>query len=205
MLKKITDGIAAGILIAAGGSVFLACENKIAGAVLFSVALICICFRGYSLFTGKVCYLLKDHSSPAFGTLLFGLCGNAIATLLSGLALGYANPVIGKAAKDVCEAKLSGQSIPQTLIRAIFCGVMIYLSVEIFKQKGTTIGILFCIPTFILSGFEHSIADMFYFSAAKSFSLPTLVFLLTVLAGNAVGGLLLPFLESIQPKGQPKK
>ena len=57
MLKKIASGIAAGICICLGGAVFLAVEKRIVGAVLFSVALLCICMKGYALFTGKVGFL----------------------------------------------------------------------------------------------------------------------------------------------------
>ena len=43
MRKAICNSIAAGIFIGIGGSVFLAIENKIVGAVFFTVALLCIC------------------------------------------------------------------------------------------------------------------------------------------------------------------
>lgn len=46
--------VCAGLLIAIGGSVFLSCENRYIGAMLFSVALLCICYRGYYLYTGKI-------------------------------------------------------------------------------------------------------------------------------------------------------
>ncbi len=58
MLNKILSGISAGILISIGGSVFLACDNKYVGAVMFSVALLCICLKGYSLYTGKIGFIL---------------------------------------------------------------------------------------------------------------------------------------------------
>ena len=59
MVKKdLLYGLAAGILIGIGGTVFLACENKIVGAVLFSVALLCICLRGYALYTGKIGFIV---------------------------------------------------------------------------------------------------------------------------------------------------
>ena len=73
MLKLTIDGIKAGIMIAIGGSVFLACENRYIGAILFSVALLCICLKGYSLFTGKVGYLPENHSKEAVKILLCGL------------------------------------------------------------------------------------------------------------------------------------
>ena len=40
MLKTVFGAISAGIMIAIGGSVFLSCDSKYVGAVLFSVALL---------------------------------------------------------------------------------------------------------------------------------------------------------------------
>ena len=77
MLKLIIDGIKAGIMIAIGGSVFLSCESRYVGAVLFSVALLSICLKGYSLFTGKVGYIPEKHDKEAVRVLLLGLLGNA--------------------------------------------------------------------------------------------------------------------------------
>ena len=60
-------------------------------------------------------------------------------------------------------------------------------------------GILFCIPVFILSGFEHSIADMFYFSLAGTvFQGRSLLFLLLVVLGNSLGGLFIPCLQGLR-------
>ena len=56
--KHFFSGISAGLLVGIGGAVFLACESRIAGAVLFSVALVGICLLGLSLFTGRVGYLV---------------------------------------------------------------------------------------------------------------------------------------------------
>ena len=98
--------------------------------------------------------------------------------------------------------EISRKSVGQTLIRAAFCGVMVYLSVCIYRDQRSPLGILFCIPTFVLSGFEHSIADLFY-AAAGCVSGPMAVFILAVLAGNAAGGLLLPALARPRKKEKP--
>ena len=203
-IKKITDGIMAGLLIAVGGCVFLNSADKVVGAIFFSVALLCICMRGYSLFTGKICYIPANHSKEAFSVLLLGLLGNAIATILVGWAVRYAIPSIGAAAETVCAAKLT-QEFLHTLIRGILCGTMVYLSVAIYREKNTPIGILFCIPTFILSGFEHSIADIFYFAASGMVSLKAFGFLWTVILGNVLGGMLLPVMENIGKKKEQAK
>ena len=46
----------AGVFIGIGGTVFLSCENRYVGAVLFSVGLLAICCMGLFLFTGRVGY-----------------------------------------------------------------------------------------------------------------------------------------------------
>ena len=202
MLKLIIDGIKAGIMIAIGGSVFLSCENRYIGAILFSVALLCICLKGYSLFTGKVGYLPENHSKEAVKILLCGLLGNIVSTILLGYAVSFANPALGEAAKVICEAKLSQEAL-QTFIRAFFCGVLMYMAVSTFREKGTLAGIFFCVPVFILSGFEHSIANMFYFGASGMINMDSIIYLAVVIAGNSVGGMAMPILN-ILGKGEPK-
>ena len=202
MLKLIIDGIKAGIMIAIGGSVFLSCENRYIGAILFSVALLCICLKGYSLFTGKVGYLPENHSKEAFKILLCGLLGNIVSTVLLGYAVSFANPALGEAAKVICEAKLSQEAL-QTFVRAFFCGVLMYMAVSTYREKGTLAGIFFCVPVFILSGFEHSIANMFYFGASGIINMDSIIYLAVVIAGNSVGGMAMPILN-ILGKGEPK-
>ena len=194
MLKKFLSGISAGVLISIGGCVYLSCENRYIGAVLFSVALICICMKGYSLYTGKIGFIPADHSADAVSGLLLGLAGNAASVTVSGVLLSFAIPDIASAAAEACAAKLT-QQLLQTAVRAFFCGILMYLAVSIYREKNTAVGIIFCIPVFILSGFEHSIADMFYFSAAGAFGFREALFILIVVLGNTFGAMLLPLLN----------
>lgn len=197
VINALLGGISAGILISIGGCVYLACDNKYVGAVLFSVALLCICIKGYVLFTGKVGYIVESHKKDDVTALFAGLLGNSIATALCGLAARYAIPTSAVTAETVCVAKLDQEPL-QTLIRAIFCGVLMYLAVSIYKEKSTVAGIVFCVPVFILSGFEHSIANMFYFSAGGNFTLQAAVYLIIVVIGNSLGGMLLPILKKAE-------
>ena len=199
MLNKILSGICAGILISIGGSVFLACDNKYVGAVMFSVALLSICLKGYSLYTGKIGFIPEKHDKEAFSVLLLGLLGNLIGTVACGYAIRYALPSLGDVAEKICTIKLE-QALPQTLIRGLFCGVLMYLAVSIFRDKQKVIGILFCIPVFILAGFEHSVADMFYFAASGIVSVQAFVFIMMVVLGNTIGGMLLPVLMKAEKK-----
>ena len=198
MLRKVTSGVAAGILVSIGGAVFLSCDNRYVGAVLFSVALLCICLKGYSLFTGRVGYIPEQHDRETVSALFLGLLGNFIGTLICGLLARFAVPAIGTAAETACAARLT-QAPLQTLVRGLFCGMLMYLAVSTYREKNTPLGILFCIPVFILCGFEHSIADMFYFTASGIVSLRAFAFIWIVILGNALGGMLLPV---IAPTGK---
>lgn len=201
--RDLTLGVIAGILIGIGGSVYLACDNKYIGAVLFSVALLCICMRGFALFTGKVGFIVTSHRRADFSALLLSLGGNLIGTLASGLAVRFALPALGEKALSLCEGKLA-QTVPETLVRAVFCGILMYLAVVIWRENRSPLGILFCVPVFILSGFEHSIANMFYFSASGIVSIEAFVYLWIVILGNAAGGMLIPALLLLcrqNPKG----
>ena len=208
ILQNIVNGILAGIMIAIGGSVFLACYDKASlvsraiGAFFFSVALLCICCKGYSLYTGKIGFIPEKHDKEAFSVLLWGLLGNLVATVVFGFAIRYAIPNVGTMAEVICNAKLE-QAWWQTLIRGVLCGVLMYLAVSLYRDKKTIAGILFCVPVFILAGFEHSVANMFYFAAAGNFfSLDVIVYLLIVVVGNTIGGMLMPLLAMVKPKAQ---
>lgn len=203
ILRKTLSGISAGILISIGGCVYLACDNKYVGALLFCVALVCICYKGYSLFTGKVGYLAEKCGKEEISVLFLGLLGNVIGTSLCSAAISYAFPAYSEKAAEMCAAKLT-QTFGGTAIRAIFCGVLMYLAVSIFRDRDKVIGILLCIPVFILSGFEHSIADMFYFAVSGTVSLRAFGFIWTVIAGNAVGALILPFINKSGKKETKK-
>lgn len=201
MLRKTFDGIAAGICISLGGSVFLACmsDHKYIGAVLFSVALLCICLKGYSLYTGKIGFIVLNHKKEDFSVLLLGLLGNAIGTIACGYLIRYGITSLGDAAETICTAKLE-QTFLSTLIRGLFCGVLMYLAVSIFKDGKNITGIVFCIPVFIVSGFEHSIADIFYFACSGIVSLKALGFVWTVILGNTIGAVILPLITDILKK-----
>ncbi len=193
VIKNLMLGIVAGILISIGGSVFLASDNKYAGAVLFTVALLCICIRGYGLYTGKIGFLVLSHKKEDISSTFLALLGNFIGTLVCGLAVRFAIPALGDKALEMCTLKLA-QTFPSTLIRGIFCGILMYLAVAIYRENKNIVGILFCVPVFIISGFEHSIADLFYFSASGIVSIQATGFLWTVILGNTIGGMLIPAL-----------
>ena len=206
VLSRVANGILAGIMISIGGSVFLACFGdgsvlyRAIAAFFFTIALLCICLKGYSLYTGKIGFIPEKHDREAVSILLWGLLGNILATAICGLAVRYAIPYLETVAVTACAAKLT-QAWWQTLIRGIFCGILMFIAVSVYRDKNTVSAILFCVPVFILSGFEHSIANMFYFAVSGDFfSVRGAVYLALVVLGNSLGAVMMPLLAAIRPK-----
>lgn len=191
------DSVLAGIMISLGGTVFLACENRYVGAVFFSVGLFATCARGLPLFTGRSGYLLESLPTSLYMLVLIWVC-NFVGSAAVGIGVAYAHPAFAEKAAGLCAAKLT-QSIPATLFLGVMCGLLVYIAVDHYKTctdgMGKYLGILLCVPVFILSGFEHIVADMFYFAVGGVLfsALPqTLFYLLFVTIGNVAGTLILP-------------
>ena len=205
-MKKTIDGVLAGMSISIGGAAFLMCyeDNKYIGALLFCIGLLSVCWFGFSLYTGKIGFILEAHSKEDISVLLLGLLGNAIGAIACGYLLAYAIPQIGNTAKILAEAKLA-QGYFKGFLRGIFCGILIYVAVYIFKSKKTPLGIILGIPAFIISGYEHSIADMFYFAASGVASIEAFGYIMLIVLGNSVGGLVIPALQLLSKVTFKKK
>ncbi|MBQ5361947.1 MAG: formate/nitrite transporter family protein, partial [Clostridia bacterium] len=141
-------GIASGIMVGIGGTVYLSCENKVVGAVLFSVALLVICLLGLYLYTGKIGLFIEKPDKMSAFALPVGLAGNAVGAVLTGLGAALVKPALIEKAKVICDAKLEGGML-RGLVAAVFCGILMYAAVKTYDAKGTLVGIIFCIPTFI--------------------------------------------------------
>ncbi len=199
ILKRIASGIASGVLIGIGGTVYLCTGKTEFGAVMFSVALLCICYKGFSLFTGKVGYLAHSRTKEDLSVLFCGLAGNVIGAGATAVLvkIGYGGKYLPFAA-ETARAKL--EQLPyETLMRAFMCGILMYMAVSIFKNKNSPLGILFCIPTFILCGFEHSIADVYYLFAGAAegadYFLKAVLFSALAVAGNSAGAVFIALFD----------
>lgn len=192
--------IAAGVMIGVGGSVYLSCESAPVGALFFALGLFTICNYGFALFTGKAGYLLQNPPSFAVDLLVIWL-GNLVGTGLMGSLVRYVKPALAERALGLWEAK-TGQAAPTALLLAMACGLLMYVAVDNFRQGKSPLsqylGIFLCVPVFILCGFEHSIADMYYFFLAKGVSWvasPSLATILLYSLGNVLGALFLPLIQ----------
>ena len=201
MKKTFLYGVLAGICISIGGAAFLALDNKVLGALFFVVGLFTICTFGFNLFTGKICYVFENDRAYGLGLPVIW-AGNLVGCLLVAglLSLTRVAPAFTEKAQAMAEVKL-GDSLLSIFILAIFCNLLIYIAVDGFKNNphelGKYLALFFGVMVFILCGFEHCVANMFYLSMAGAWSLRAVVFILINTAGNAVGGWIIPVCKMI--------
>ncbi len=193
IIKDFVLAILAGISIACGCTIYMLCENKIVGALFFTLGLFLVLTRGYNLFTGKIAYV-PDKKPIYILEMIWMWLGNFIGSAITaGMILLTKLNTLKQIAQTITENKLSQTPI-SAFVMATFCGMVIYWAVENFKTNphefGKYIGLLFLIPFFIICGFEHCVANMMYFLLANSFTAKTLLYLLIITAGNTTGSII---------------
>lgn len=197
-------GVIGGMMIGVGGVVFLSCENKLTGAIFFSLGLMTIIARGMLLFTGKAGYAAEQPVSY-LGFLGMVWLGNFAGTAIVGLTMratrvgeALAERALGLWATKAADGPLS------ILILAFFCGVLMFVAVDTYKTFPNDFGKVFivvvCVVVFILCGFEHCIANMFYGWIAGAWNLHNLLWLLLMSVGNLLGGMFLPLVKRLTEK-----
>lgn len=196
-LKTLILAIVGGFAIGIGGVIFLSLENKMVGAFMFTVGLYTICAHGLNLFTGKIGYILENKSSYLIDLALIWL-GNFIGTFISAqMVLQTRIAKIQEVAQTICDVKCN-DSYMSLFILAIFCGFLMFVAVDGYKRLQNPILLFICVATFILCGFEHCIADMFYFSLANMWNGNTILMILIITLGNAVGSVFIPAIKFIK-------
>jgi formate/nitrite transporter len=223
--KLILLAVIAGAYIGIGGYLYLVVSsdaskyigvgigNLISG-MAFSLGLILVVLGGAELFTGNSlitvsCMAGRVKASGLLKNWALVYVGNLIGSLIVvGLILAsgaYANNggVIAERAVLVATNKVNLAPL-DAFFRGILCNWLVCLAVWLaFSAEDTTGKILACIfpiATFVASGFEHSIANMFLIPLGMGISkgsVPTLTFmglignLIPVTLGNIVGGAIL--------------
>lgn len=201
--KIFISSILAGLCIGFGGIAFLSIENKTVGALFFTVGLFCVCGFGLHLFTGKVCYTFNESLSYALTLPLIWL-GNLAGTGIAAFAVRFSRiSAISQRAASLCEVKL-GDSLLSLFILGVLCNIFIYIGVDGYKncphETGKYLSLFFGVMVFILCGFEHCVADMFYFWLSGMWSLKAVLCLIIITLGNFAGGVLFPVVRRFLAK-----
>ena len=184
-LKTIIGSIWAGIAISIGGIAFLVTKQ----AIFFPIGLLIVCVYHLNLFTGKVPYAEVSHI-PKLMTIVIG---NIIGAFLVGFIISYSKPSLTSVATEICEKKLIERW--EIIPLAILCNILIFVAVDNFKNHQISLTyrviVLWMSTTlFVVCGFEHCVANAFYFGVARIINWNVLIFLISNIIFNAVGGII---------------
>lgn len=174
--------VLASILIGFGVAVLLFLGNPL-GPILFAFGLMGVCYLQADLYTGKAGYYWKDKKANLATILILNLA----AGYTFGLLLGYSSPQLIPVALE----KIASWDFSMSFfIRSMFCGMIMYICVDIFK-RGSYVGILYGVPLFIFCGFQHCIANVIVLGVAQSWSWT----LILAIIGNLVGSMIINVLS----------
>lgn len=173
--------IYAGFMIGIGGIIYLSVENKVLGSLLFSFGLSTIVTQGFYLFTGKIGFVKKWVELV---DMLVTIIGNCIGSFVAAFLANAAHLKIDSS--ELVNKKLDN-NILNVFLLSIFCGVMMYLAIDNYNKSKNIVFVIAPVMIFILSGFEHSVANMFYFHLAGAYSLKSAGYICVMLLGNAIG------------------
>ena len=180
-VQMFLKAVYAGFMIGIGGIVYLSVENKVVGSLLFSFGLLTIVTQGFFLYTGKVGFVKSFKELLDMPVII---AGNYVGTLLAAILANGAGLKISTG--NLVDAKL-GNTMGCVFLLSVLCGVMMYLAIDNYTRTKNFIFIIAPVMIFILSGFEHSIANMFYFHLAGDYSRRAFGYLLVMVVGNGVG------------------
>ena len=184
--KIFVSSILAGIAISIGCTAFLFTEK----AIYFPIGLFIVCFFGLYLFTGKVPYAKDKQDLPMLGITFVG---NMIGAILTGIVIRCAKPALIEKAAGLCKTKLGeGYAL---IPLAILCNVLIFVAVDVYKNTNADpifrfAGLWMATTVFVICGFEHCVANAFYFALAGMTGSGPVAYILLNMVFNAVGGLL---------------
>ena len=204
-LSLVVDGILSGIIVCIGCSVYLNCDNKALGALLFSFGLFVIIVFRLGLFTGKAGYMAvrgKEYIPDVFITLIANFIGNITGSFIIG-ATRFGS-IYAQKASGILAPKLN-DNILSSFILSFFCGIMMYIAVEGFERCaksqnyiGTVLAIIMPVMIFVFCNFNHSIADFAFFSISKFHNAKAAaLYFPVIITGNALGGMMLPFCKKL--------
>ena len=190
--------IFAGIVIGIGCTCY--CLNySIIGAILFSVGLLSVIFYGFKLFTGKAgLFATKDIALISLCRIWLGnLIGIFIMCFIVSFAPGY--ETIVESAQIIMAARAKAGYLGCFFL-AIPCGMLMYMAVTAKQDAMKVLYVMLCVMGFIMGGFYHCIADMFYIIMGMD-SWKCVLFTIPVTLGNFVGCNLIPWGNKICGKG----
>ena len=177
--------IFAGILISLGGIAYLK-VGGLSGALLFAFGLASVVNYKLPLFTGRAGFV--ELNANGLMELFVTWLGNLVGCALIGTFVGGGDAVLRECSAFAISTRYCF-GISHVFFSGVLCGIIMTTAVK-FASKGEYIPLLLGVPLFILCGFSHSIADLFYLSAMPchvQVDFNIVVAYLAVFLGNFVG------------------
>ena len=182
--KMLLLGIFAGIFIAFGGfasqmishSIDSVGVAKFAGAAVFPVGLMFVVMGGAELFTGNnlMAVALLDRKIKIQGMLknwLFVYIGNLIGSVIFAVMI-YGSGLLNTSSMKLGAVAVNGayqritMGFGPAIIRGILCNITVVLAVWLATSAKDIVSKIwacwFPIMLFVLSGFDHSVANMYF-------------------------------------------
>lgn len=190
--------ILAGIMIGTGGSAMLAVNTPIIGPFMFSIGLMVIIQFGLKLYTGMVGYFMDLVSLKVLAVTFIG---NFVGVFVVAESARYSCLPISDYAYQLVQTKadmIMNLHMIDIFAMGCMCGMLMYIGVAVWKQPMASdiakcFVTIMCVMTFIVCGFEHCIADMFYLLAARTNDIPIgnqVAFIGIVTLGNSLGAMM---------------
>jgi formate/nitrite transporter len=183
--------------------------QKFAFAAVFPVGLMLVVLCGAELFTGNNlmtlgCLNCRYKWSDIFRNWGVVYFANFIGSILLALFVANSGLMQGTAAADLAmglATKKVAIAFMPAIIRGILCNIIVVLAVWMATGARDVIGKIFAcwfpIMLFVLSGFEHSVANMYFIPLGMFLGAPVswgqflISNLLPVTIGNLIGGALI--------------
>lgn len=201
LLKTLFLGILAGFAIGLGSFAFVmskAAGSHIVGSFAFSIGLLLVCFLGLNLYTGKIGFAIDGPKENVINLAPIYV-GNIIGAVVAGYLFYFATKnleSVNAAINGVVNARVIGDADPwyRCLIMSSLCGVFVFLAVygyKKFQNPGMkAFAIIMCVFIFVVTGMEHTIANMVYFSFGNAWSWNAILNIAITTAGNSIGAIL---------------
>lgn len=185
--------------------------SKLLSGLVFPIGLILVVLFKTELFTGNMLVIIplinKEVSlKDSLKLLIFSYIGNFIGTLILVLLVNSTNhfSLVGNSYINIAMSKINLNSL-NAFILGLLCNILVCSAVYLANNSKTyvekVLSCFFPVFTFVVLGFEHSIANMFYLFIGYSFERNLLsssislygIFnnLLFVTLGNIIGGLII--------------
>ena len=218
-LLSFVKGILAGLAIGLGGFLYVLMVHfvqgelgRVLGSLLFAVGLFTVCTCMLHLYTGKIGMVYEGKQTKDFYiSLPVMLIGNAIGAFGFGFALWaiFKDTSVMETVNRICTSRTTLASFDDFLaviVQSTLCGVCVYLAVKAFSlNRLKPVGILllvFFVFVFVYSGFQHCIANMFYFGFGNHINGYTFINLAFCILFNSLGPvfgvLLVKLIKNIQ-------